>query len=220
MDEKVLARAREVLNKIVEASHVTDDIQSNFTTSAGKKMFGGIQGVKIAHGASRFVLIPENEPFVFKIDLNVREVFDDNDKLIVKDTLSYQNYYCNHEADIYEMAENEQLGYYFAEITYLDTIFGKDFYVQEKAVPFKIAQHGITKIEDKEEAETSQLYEYCIADDIPFEWLYDFVSWNGYEEGVRLLDFLCDNDIDDLHDGNLGYINDRPVLYDFCGFEG
>lgn len=214
MDEKVLARAREVLNEIVRASHVTDDIQSNFTATAGKKMFGGIRGVKLAHGASRFVLIPDNEPFVFKIDLNIRELFNG------KEVLSYQNYYCDHEVDIYEMAENEQLGYYFAEITYLDTIFGKDFYIQEKAIPFKVAQHGITKIEDKEEAETSQLYEYCIADDIPFEWLYDFVSWNGYEEGVRLLDFLCDNEIDDLHDGNLGYINDRPVLYDFCGFEG
>ena len=37
-------------------------------------------------------------------------------------------------------------------------------------------------------------------------------------ENRKLFDFIYENDINDLHKGNFGYLNDAPVIFDYSGF--
>ena len=48
----------------------------------------------------------------------------------------------------------------------------------------------------------------------------DFICSYGELAFDKLYDFLSDNNIQDLHSENIGYICERPVLVDFSGFEG
>ena len=45
-----------------------------------------------------------------------------------------------------------------------------------------------------------------------------FAETYGYEEFLRLNDFLEWYDINDLHSGNIGYINGKLVFIDYAGY--
>ena len=46
----------------------------------------------------------------------------------------------------------------------------------------------------------------------------DAINWYGENEIEKLLKFINDEKINDLHSGNLGYLNDRPVIVDYAGY--
>lgn len=45
-----------------------------------------------------------------------------------------------------------------------------------------------------------------------------FVEKYGYEEFMKIADFLEWNEINDLHSGNIGYIGDRIIFIDYAGY--
>lgn len=46
-------------------------------------------------------------------------------------------------------------------------------------------------------------------------WLQKIVQYYGEEFLILLKDFIDEKCIGDLHDGNIGYLNDRPVIIDY-----
>ena len=45
-----------------------------------------------------------------------------------------------------------------------------------------------------------------------------FVEKYGYEEFMKIADFLEWNEINDLHSGNIGYVEDRVIFIDYAGY--
>ena len=50
-------------------------------------------------------------------------------------------------------------------------------------------------------------------------WLFHAFNYYGDDYIFRLLSFIKEEDISDLHGGNLGWVGDRPVIVDYAGFE-
>jgi hypothetical protein len=84
-----------------------------------------------------------------------------------------------------------------------------------------------------EKAESLKIDSGCLAiisniiSDIPhctrtdcmdYRWLKLAIHYFGYTLMGKLARFIQTNRINDLHRGNVGFINDRPVLIDFCGY--
>lgn len=42
----------------------------------------------------------------------------------------------------------------------------------------------------------------------------------GKKKCKALCDFIVEHEINDLHDSNIGYLNDKPIILDFCGYSG
>jgi hypothetical protein len=55
-------------------------------------------------------------------------------------------------------------------------------------------------------------------DCMDYRWLKLATHYFGYTFMGKLARFIQTNRINDLHRGNIGFINDRPVLIDFCGY--
>ena len=49
-------------------------------------------------------------------------------------------------------------------------------------------------------------------------WLSDVFNFFGEQLFYKLMNFIADCDIRDLHNGNIGYIGMRPVLVDYSSF--
>ena len=45
-----------------------------------------------------------------------------------------------------------------------------------------------------------------------------FVEKYGYEEFMKIADFLEWNEINDLHSGNIGYVGDKVIFIDYAGY--
>lgn len=60
---------------------------------------------------------------------------------------------------------------------------------------------------------------HCTRTDcMDYKWLKLATHYFGYTFMGKLARFIQTNRINDLHRGNIGFINDRPVLIDFCGY--
>lgn len=49
-------------------------------------------------------------------------------------------------------------------------------------------------------------------------WLKEFVRYYGAKKYFDFVKFIKEEGINDLHGGNVGYINNRPVVFDYGGF--
>lgn len=52
----------------------------------------------------------------------------------------------------------------------------------------------------------------------PTYFMADCASWYGEEKLKRMLEFCWLYDINDLHTSNVGYIGERPVIFDYSGY--
>lgn len=173
--------------------------------------------VNVCSGASRGVLVfcPVGEIDEYSAD--VRRLFN----YVVKFDLSDEKY-TEKELENYEYAVDEGLEDYFAEIHRGGNFYGIDYYVMEQ-------------VKCDEDRSSSEMYlAYCEAKDIDSEdeesvdeycyqsseeILYTFIE-NVYGEKVanRINDFCINHDINDIHNGNIGYLNDKPIIIDYAGY--
>ena len=141
-------------------------------------------------------------------------VFDDADYVIKFDYYGSESY-CKMEAENYADAVKAGLELYFAETRIVTEVDGIVFTVQEQCIcdedeVFDSARRYV------EETNCENLDE----DDIWAE--VDYLCENGqlYEifGDTALRSFICCHRINDLHQGNFGFIGERLVMTDFSGF--
>ena len=126
--------------------------------------------------------------------------------------------YATVEYEMYCKAVEAGLAYYFPKTIYLGEFGGRAFYVQEYA-------------ECSEEAVSSDWYERLRdqydedGEDYDSDTLWDTINCMDDEEKAflsfrdsALCNFLHENCIGDLHEGNFGYIGSRMVIVDFSGW--
>ena len=125
--------------------------------------------------------------------------------------------YCELELSIGADAKIKGLGAYLPEVIFIDKV--NNYYVYEQA-----------KAEVLEEATTyrslsrnsrKRTEDFCDSNGawcFNALWIEDFIRAYGEKEFLILNDFLNEYCVDDLHDGNLGYVNGKPVIIDYASY--
>lgn len=193
-------------------------------------------------GASKFVILVDDiEDFdlVVKIPFAGRndDVWDYEKKCYIDKGFCYFEGaadgkagwdYCAAEYNIYKAAEEEGLGACFAAVDILETRLKYPVYMQEKAVAFDAYyydEEGYRSSDYESKYTEEQLdstREKCKENKIRnFNnlWLTDFIQYYGADIFAKFSRFIREKDVNDLHDGNIGYIGNRPVLIDYSGWE-
>ena len=131
--------------------------------------------------------------------------------------------YCEVEADLIDAAREEGLNRCFAATELLG--FAKDhpIYIQEKCFMFCDARTSTNKekYKNRTKADYDSLKEARERTDfwgIDNDWVLDFLIYWGEEMLKRLGQFLFVHDIEDLHNGNIGYRNGVPCLVDYSSY--
>ena len=184
----------------------------------------------LASGVSKVAIIPKEKNYVIKIPYYGK--YRKNNGIKCFDpyfsSISKSSDYCKSEEIIYNKAKANGLDTFFAEIEQIGKIKSIPIYVQRKAVIFEDVYYP----EDDEEENLNEheisifktittKYSDLVEDEyLPMSWMKDFICSYGELAFDKLYNFLSDNNIQDLHSENIGYICERPVLVDFSGFEG
>ncbi len=187
-----------------------------------EKNFPNLQDTfeSINWGCTKVVFIPRELPdWVIKVGFRCRRTNEMNaDNEFIQDFSDTEYYnYCK--------AKDAGVERYFAETEDICWVEGKTFYLQRRAVC-------------SEDKVSSKFYQYASNG---FE-VGDYATEEDYDEEIReyiddgmedcekasailgedesLIDFLLENQINDLHEGNFGYIGDEDhyVIVDFSGY--
>ena len=131
--------------------------------------------------------------------------------------------YCAAEAEIAESARNEGLIRCLAATDYLGKANGHPIYIQEKCFMFCDARTSTNqeKYKNRTKADYDSLKEVRERADfwgIDNDWVLDFLIYWGEEMLKRLGQFLFDHNVEDLHNGNIGYRNGVPCLVDYSSY--
>ena len=184
----------------------------------------------LASGVSKVAIIPKEKNYVIKIPYYGKYRKSNGIKCFDPyfSSISKSSDYCKSEEIIYNKAKANGLDTFFAEIEQIGKIKSIPIYVQRKAVIFEDVYYP----EDDEEENLNERevsifktittkYSDLVEDEyLPISWMKDFIFSYGELAFDKLYNFLSDNNIQDLHSENIGYICEKPVLVDFSGFEG
>ena len=184
----------------------------------------------LASGVSKVAIIPKEKNYVIKIPYYGKYRKSNGIKCFDPyfSSISKSSDYCKSEEIIYNKAKANGLDTFFAEIEQIGKIKSIPIYVQRKAVIFEDVYYP----EDDEEENLNEheisifktittKYSDLVEDEyLALSWMKDFICSYGELAFDKLYNFLSDNNIQDLHSENIGYICEKPVLVDFSGFEG
>ena len=129
--------------------------------------------------------------------------------------------YCETEAWLYQKAKDNGLEICFAETALLGFVDGHPIYYQAKAQIYSDYYTSTRKSHTKEEKLNTEeacrrIEGWCFNVD----WLTDFLFAFGDEMFQSFMAFIKTYGIKDLHSGNVGYVDEMPVLVDYSGYEG
>ena len=222
-----------VLNKtfLKNCSTFSSENNENLIQSIGKNLFNGLY--KYEHGLSKLVIIPHNENFVIKIPYTGSTYIDYKYDYKYHYCNSIKEYYefsggceerfwdyCGEELARYNIAKNLNLQDFFAKIELLGFI-NKSYpiYIQEKCQVYSSLYN--TRIHSIfEKTQTSNICRQYHFINININWLTDFRFFYGTEKLINFITSIHNLQWDDdLRDDNIGYIQNRPVLIDYAGFE-
>lgn len=128
--------------------------------------------------------------------------------------------YATYEYNVYCMAEEAGLARYFPETIYLGEFYGRSFYIQQEADcdEDQVTSDWYDRLRDQYDEEGAE---------------YDVDNlWNEIDDmdsldkaflcfgDNQLCGFLSEYRVNDLHEGNFGYIRGCMVIIDMAGFEG
>lgn len=146
-------------------------------------------------------------------------------EIVIKVPIMYDDDYCKKELDNYMKAEEEGFESYFAEIEYFEEYDGIPFYIQ-LAADNELARNSLWK-SATEDAVINGLCSTDSSEDEKMEVVDDFLYDISDEDridiffggvSIKFLDFLIKNEINDLHEGNIGIIGERKVIFDYSGW--
>ena len=128
--------------------------------------------------------------------------------------------YATVEYNVYCSAEEAGLARYFPKTIYLGEFGGRAFYVQEyaKCDEDTVSSDWYERLRDKYD-EIGEFYDADMLWDAIDEMNTDEKAYLCFHN-QELCDFLMENEVGDLHEGNFGYINGCLVIVDFSGWRG
>ena len=153
----------------------------------------------IEAGASKFVFIPNEGEYVYKMSTNYLE--DD---------------YCYREAENYKLAKEQGVDEFFIATEYFTTIANHDVYIQKK-VDID-SQERITTRANREAGKdySAEHMDYRIMFDTTC--LGALVSQYDIDKVEALIKFVKQNDINDLAEYNSCLVDGAIKFFDYAGF--
>lgn len=180
-------------------------------------------------GASKLVIIPDDENFVIKIPFNGiwYDKFPDNPELkffvhFVDGGKAKEDSwdYCLKEIALLHFAKKYKLDNCFCKECLIGHVNNYPIYIQEKATMYyELETYDF--INNTEESEKSSFRNEEKFKNFKYDtvyWQNDAIQYYGEKVFNKLKRFIKNNNIDDLYARNLGYIKDKPVIVDFSGF--
>lgn len=173
-------------------------------------------------GASKCVIIPDNEDYVIKIpftgsyfetdeaDYNIYENFTEAEEDEGWD-------YCLVESKRFDFSKEFGLDDFFAPtifIGFTNDIHHFPIYIQPKCEALSYSTDK-TSQEDREKTRSIVGYQ----SEIPISWLTEVRLMYGEDWLIDLVDFLKENGWNDLRSDNLGFYHNKPVIFDYSNFE-
>ena len=161
--------------------------------------------LKVSHGCTKIVVKFGDDDWVIKIPY----------KTAVN--------YCKLEAENYAYAHRAKLTKYFAPCYFYGVIDEIPVYLQRRvekddyAISSDCYQFAYNNL-PREDEENDDDYADRISDYIENDMDDYEVTSAIIGENKKLLDFIWNQDINDLHKGNFGYLNGAPVIFDYSGF--
>lgn len=175
-------------------------------------------------GATKLVLFPREElnlDIVVKIPFTHSEDEDwDSEEYYPLGGAPYGEgwNYIAAEVCIYESAKKYGVEEAFLPNTYIGEINHHPIYVQQKV--------EVIDSYSPSEKHSQRSEEFCkkISQDIynpfDFDWACDYIDYFGEIAFEKLLNFCEEEYLSDFHMGNLGYLNEIPIILDYGGYEG
>ena len=165
-------------------------------------------GLQVAAGCTKVCIIDEEEEFVIKFDIV--------DKCCGAS-------YCDLESRNYKMAVEAGLGRWFAGTWEVGEVAGRMVYLQqyartdEDATSDSFYDYICENYYDGQNDEETQDSIACSVDEMDNEdRIYAMIGYD--HDASKVVDFCDQWDINDLHAGNWGYINDEAVMIDYSGY--
>jgi hypothetical protein len=191
-------------------SNIVDYCDSNFFNTG-----------KSENGATKIVLFPHNSNYVVKIPFSHDSYgsYDEDEKPDLFYGAGEPNGwdYCRAEVILYEKAQEANIEECFLKTELLGYVSNHPIYIQEEVEMFFSRNDKSPKDWSSEQ----EVCNYCQSHNywcFNSYWIDDFLKFYGEKMFDLLSKFLRDNCIHDLHSGNLGYINDRPVIVDYGSY--
>lgn len=166
--------------------------------------------IKIAHGLTKFVLFFDD--FVIKIPFKGNYstwVSNDNEDRYNPYSINH----CEYEVDVYDALCSREIGFLLCPTVYIGQLGAVKLYAQPKCEPFTYDKHSPSE-QSYNMTEEFDYYE-CTADDDDVVAL--FAEEFGYD-APNILDMLDEEGIRDVHQGNVGFLNGKLIIFDFCGY--
>lgn len=167
--------------------------------------------IAVSDGASKICFVFKNKPFVVKWS-----------------TYGYKE--AMKEVEIYQKAMAQDLARFFPKTAFLVRINGVDFVVQEKIdkAVFHCGRKDIQRFQRISKTATDKIvykieHEFRRAGNgyhrpLDHNWAKMAIVLYGKRACKALCDFVIANNINDLHNHNIGYKDGRPIILDFSGY--
>ena len=212
LDVKILIDAKEYFKEITKNIEPTDlyDSDGYITWNSVSNVFfneNTYHEFEIHHGITKCVIVPDYKTYVFKFN---------------KSGFDYD--YCDAEAEVNKNAKIEGYDQYLADMVFLLKFGDIDIYVQERTFKFEDGYTPYYENSDRSDEHYNLLEsissDYCSSECIPLDWAADFSAYYSDAEFADLCQFLDNYNVNDLHEANIGYIGNRPVIFDYSGWFG
>ena len=171
-------------------------------------------------GATKFVIFPENKNIVIKIPFNGFYKYDSEEQEEYFDPFFLSDY-CAKEAAIYKKAERKGIKKLFAKTKYGGMTSNNEtpFYISERVFCYENFYEEENFKDKKPSKESFEKAKKNSINGLPSRWLAIAYEYYGDTIVKKLLDFIAEEDINDLHDGNVGFRkNGAPVIFDYSGY--
>ena len=116
---------------------------------------------------------------------------------------------------LYHNAEKRGVNKILAKPHFIGTVHDHPIYIQEKAITYSSIGRGSIKSDQS----ISDVITLCSSKNYKIpnpDWTTDVYNFYGNNQFDKIMSFI--SNIDDLHDDNIGYINSRPVIFDYSDF--
>ena len=165
-------------------------------------------------GASKFVIFFDDDE-VIKIPFNgyFYEAEDyKTDRFCLFEIIED---YCAEEERLYNLAVEAGVEMFFAKTQYIgSTVSNTPFYASERVIC------NYTPHPSQKSIDTLKNKYYSFQYEINSTWSAAAIEYYGEELFDKFVNFIEQNRISDLHNGNIGYRKDgAPVLLDYSGYE-
>ena len=180
---------------------------------------------KFFSGATKLVILFPGADYVVKIPFNGQYTYSDEDELVYwefengSDGCCWD--YCLGEVERYAYAEEIGLETFFAKTELIGHVHGHPIYIQERATIYEDVANEKEKNSYERRKSAKELCNHKGYSCFNGLWISDLQDYCGGPDDELFCNFMdyVTAYISDLHMGNVGYIDGKPVLVDYSGFD-